>query len=187
MESQAKGKEPDIGLIRLCVPFQDTKIRIWGVNKMNNQDVFLHSPAIPYEGDCVKFYKRGPIVVPFEFTGWRDETMAWKESAYLGANLNPAPTYKIEGPDALEFLSHTNVNSFKDFPVGTGKHGIMCNEEGLVMIDGVILRVGEDEFITYFMASYIAYALQKGNYDAAGEDVTGKVFLYQVAGPRSLE
>ena len=69
---------------------------------MNNQDVFLHSPAIPYEGDCVKFYKRGPIVVPFEFTGWRDETMAWKESAYLGANLNPAPTYKIEkGPMLL--------------------------------------------------------------------------------------
>ena len=33
MESQAKGKEPNIGLIRLCVPFQDTKIRIWELTK----------------------------------------------------------------------------------------------------------------------------------------------------------
>jgi len=37
------------------------------------------------------------------------------------------------------------------------------------------------------MAPYIAYALQKGGYEAEGEDLTGRVFLFQVAGPRSLE
>ena len=149
--------------------------------------MFIHNPAIPYEGDCIKFLGRGPTVMPFEFTGWREESLSWKESAYLGAVLNPAPTYKIKGPDTLKFLSDTNVNSFKNFPVGMGKHGIMCTEEGIIMIDGVIIRTAEEEVITYWMAPYIAYALEKGNYTAVGEDLTGKVFLFQIGGPRSLE
>jgi glycine cleavage system aminomethyltransferase T len=55
------------------------------------------------------------------------------------------------------------------------------------MMDGVIIRTADDEFITYWLQPYIAYALQKGSYDAPGEDITGRVFLFQVAGPRSLE
>ena len=78
-------------------------------------------------------------------------------------------------------------HSFKNFPVGTGKHGIMCTQDGLIMMDGVIIRTAEDEFITYWLQPYIAYAFQKGSYDAQGEDITGRVFLFQVAGPRSLE
>lgn len=154
---------------------------------MNKQNVFIHAPAIPYEGDCVRFLGRSSIIMPLEFTGWRDESMSWKRTAYLGAVLNPTPTYRIKGPDTFRFLSETNVNSFKNFPVGTGKHGIMCTEEGLIMMDGVMIRTGEDEVITYWMAPYIAYALEKGDYAAKGEDLTGSVFLYQVAGPRSLE
>jgi len=56
------------------------------------------------------------------------------------------------------------------------------------MGDGVLLRLGEDEFISYEMgANYIAYMFEQGKYDAVGEDLTGTMFLYQVAGPRSLE
>ena len=133
------------------------------------------------------FLARGSKLVALQFTGWRDETMSWKKTAYIGAVLNPAPTYEIKGREALKFLSDTNVNSFRNFPVGTGKHGIMCTEKGLIMMDGVIIRTADDEFITYWLQPYIAYALQKGSYDAQGEDITGRVFLFQVAGPRSLE
>ena len=55
------------------------------------------------------------------------------------------------------------------------------------MSDGVLLRVAEDEFLSYWMSPYIDYMLQKGNYNAEGEDITGQQFLFQVAGPRSLE
>jgi glycine cleavage system aminomethyltransferase T len=135
----------------------------------------------------VKWRRSFPFPVPYEYSGWRDETMAWKETCYLHGNLNPSPTYRIKGSEAIKFLSDTCVNSFANFPIGTGKHAIMCNEEGLVMMDGVLLRLGEDDFVTYWLAPYIAYALMKGNYNAAGEDLTGKVFLFQIAGPRSLE
>ena len=67
--------------------------------RMNKQDIFVHVPAVPYEGDCSHFLGLYGGVVPFEYTGWRDETLAWKNSAYLGTALNNSPTYKIKGPD----------------------------------------------------------------------------------------
>ena len=153
------------------------------------EKVFPHSVFVPYDPANVTLYTGTghPFAMPFEYTGWRDETLAWKESCYLHGHLNPSPTYRIKGPEALNFFTDTCVNSFAKFPIGTGKHGIMCNEKGLVMMDGVLLRLGENDFITYWMAPYVAYALQKGNYNAVGEDLTGKVFLFQVAGPSSLE
>lgn len=147
-----------------------------------------HSPYAPYDpGVHLYIGNTFAHAVPYEHSGWREETMAWKESCYLNGNLNPSPTYRIKGPDALRFLRDHSVNSFEKFPVGAGKHGIMCNEDGLVVIDGVIVRLAEDEFITYWMAPYVPCALMKGDYDAQGEDLTGQVFLFQLAGPRSLE
>ncbi len=147
-----------------------------------------HSRWVPFD-PAVHLYigNTFPHAVPYEHTSWREETMAWKESCYLNGNLNPSPTYRFKGPDALALLKHTCVNSFESFPVGSGKHGIMCDERGRVMMDGVIVRLAEDEFITYWMSPYIAYALKKGKFNATGEDLTGRVFLFQLAGPRALE
>lgn len=152
------------------------------------EKVFRHSIYVPFDKN-VPLYQCSakPYAIPWEYTGWRDETMSWKETCYLHGNLNPSPTFRIKGPEALKFLSDTCVNSFANFPVGTGKHAIMCNEEGLIMMDGVLLRLDEDDFITYWMAPYVVYSLEKGNYNAEGEVLTGRVFLFQIAGPRSLE
>lgn len=126
-------------------------------------------------------------LVPYEHTNWRNETMAWKDRCYLNGNLNPTPTSRIKGPDALKFFADNCVNSCKNWPVGSGKHTIMCKDDGLVMMDGVTTRMAEDEFLTYWMEPYLTYALKKGNYNATSEDLSGKVFLFQLAGPRSLE
>lgn len=154
---------------------------------MNKQDTLTMVPTIPYEYDVDKFIDKFGALVPLEFTGWRDETMAWKNSAYLGAVISVSPTFRIKGPDTIKFLSDHFVNGFKDFAIGTARHGIMCNDEGLDMMDGVILRTAEDEVYTYWLQPYIGYCFQKRKYNAAGEDISFTVFLYQVAGPRSLE
>jgi glycine cleavage system aminomethyltransferase T len=146
-------------------------------------------PAIPREQlkDTATFFLKSNYLFPLEYTGWRDETMAWKESAYLGAMLNPMPTSRVKGPDALRFFTDVCVNSFKKFAIGTGKHAIMCNEKGLVFRDGVLIRTDEDEFYTYELFPADAYFLSKQSYNALCENITGKVFLFQIAGPRSLE
>jgi len=153
-----------------------------------NSKVMVHSPYAPYDpGVHLYIGNTFDHAVPYEHSGWRAETMAWKDSCYLNGNLNPSPTFRFKGPDALRFLSENCVNGFDNFAIGGGKHAIMCMENGLLMMDGVVVRLAEDEFITYWMAPYLPYALMKGGYDAVGEDLTGKVFLFQIAGPRSLE
>ena len=117
--------------------------------------VFAHSPYVPYDPRVPLYQCCGrPFAIPYEYTGWRDETMSWKETCYIHGNLNPSPTYRITGPGALKFLTDTCVNSFANFPVGTGKHAIMCTKK-VVMMDGVLLRLGDADFITYWMEPYM--------------------------------
>jgi glycine cleavage system aminomethyltransferase T len=161
------------------------------IDQQSSQKVekaFVHHPLIPYDPRVWLYIAQGSVVLPFEWTNWRDETMAGKHSCSIHASLNPQPTFRVKGPEALKFLSDVCVNDFTNFPIGRAKHAIMCNQEGLDMGDGVLMRLGEDEFLTYEMgANHIAYVFRQGNYDAVGEDLTGTNFLYQIVGPQSLE
>lgn len=147
-----------------------------------------HSVFVPYDPN-VGIYGGTMFghAMPWIYTGWQDEMGALQESCYLHGGLNPTQTLRITGPDALQLLSDTCVNSMANFAVGTGKHGIMCNDKGQVMQDGVLVRLGEQDFITYWMAPFLNYSLATGKYNAKAEDLTGQVFLFQLAGPRCLE
>lgn len=153
---------------------------------------FIHHPLIPYDPSVALYFAGGNVLLPFEYTGWQDEVMSYKETCYISHSLNPMPTFRVKGQDAVRFLSRVCVNDFERFPVGTGKHAVICNEQGLDMGDGVMLRLAEDEFVSYEMgANYIAYLFEQGGWGedggTVGEILSGKVFLYQIAGPRSLE
>jgi glycine cleavage system aminomethyltransferase T len=124
---------------------------------------------------------------PFEYTGWRDEQLSWYNKCYIHTHLNPLRTYVIKGVDSLKFLKKYCVNSFEKFPVGKTKHVIMCNENGLNIADGILLRTGENEFLASCLTPWIQYCLETSGMDVEGEDITGKDFMFQIAGPKSLE
>lgn len=124
--------------------------------------------------------------VPMEYSDWRSEVMSWKEGCYIHAGLNDAATLHVKGPDAQRFFMENSVNSYATTKVGAIKHCIMCNDAGLIMTHGVLLKLAEDEFEGFFLAPWAAYKLFTGGYDATGEFITNQV-IYQVAGPRSLE
>ena len=145
------------------------------------------NPVVPWEGDVKTYGMVGPLLFPMEYNGWREESQSWKNGAYLGAALALAPTWAVKGPDAERFLSEHLVNDFTTMPVGGFRHGIMCDEQGRIMQDGVVLRIADDEFYTMWLDPYIGYVFSKGGYNAVGTALTGRRFLFQVAGPRSLE
>ncbi len=136
------------------------------------------------------FYSRTTLelghAVPFEYSGWRKEVMSWKEACYLHSGLNPSFAYRIKGPDALRLLSDISVNGFASFAVGSLRHAIMCNEAGLIVAHGVLLRIAEDEFVSHYLGAWTDYKLKTGKYDAVGEFISDE-FIMQLAGPRSLE
>ena len=154
---------------------------------------FKYSPYIPYDPSInphLAAYTTHPCmggVQPYVYTNWRDEELSWHENCYLHAGLNPASTLWFKGPDALRMLSENCTNGFKSFAIGKARHCVMVNEEGFIMQDGLVIRLAEDEFLSYWMLPYIDWVIDKGDYDIETKNITGDVFMHQLGGPRSLE
>jgi vanillate/3-O-methylgallate O-demethylase len=56
-----------------------------------------------------------PVVAP-EFSNWRDEQRAWRESAVLYDQSHHMAELDVRGPDAEKLMSYLAINSFQDFP-----------------------------------------------------------------------
>ena len=54
---------------------------------------------------------------------------------------------EVKGPDAAEFLSRMYVNVVHTLRVGRVRYGLMLNENGVVMDDGVFARMADDHFL----------------------------------------
>jgi sarcosine oxidase subunit alpha len=71
------------------------------------------------------------------------------EGARAGVGLFDASTLgKIEvvGPDAAAFLERLYTNPFAKLEPGRCRYGLMLNEQGFIMDDGVIARIAADRF-----------------------------------------
>jgi glycine cleavage system aminomethyltransferase T len=126
--------------------------------------------------------------LPFEFTGSQDEYLACRKTAWLGVMLNMSPVYDIFGIDVIKFMNKIFVNrDFAEFKDGASRHGIICNDKGQMLADGVIYKVKENHYRTYWLAPVLQYYVMTDNMDVKGEYVSDNDYFYQVDGPKSLE
>jgi sarcosine oxidase subunit alpha len=60
-----------------------------------------------------------------------------------------SPLGKIEviGPDAAEFLDRVYANTMSNLKIGRARYGLMLNELGVLIDDGVTLRLADDHFL----------------------------------------
>ena len=74
--------------------------------------------------------------------------MSWKKTASIG-DWSFLWQRRIVGKDALRLLSDVSVNSLAKFVVGQAKHLIHTNKDGKVIHEGVLSRLGEEEFMLH--------------------------------------
>ncbi len=62
-----------------------------------------------------------------------------------------SPLGKIEvyGPDAATFLNRVYINNMASLKPGKARYGIVCNENGIVIDDGVVVRFAEDHYMLH--------------------------------------
>ncbi|WP_344308577.1 glycine cleavage T C-terminal barrel domain-containing protein, partial [Brevibacterium samyangense] len=116
-----------------------------------------------------------------------------------GVGMQDATTLgKIEiwGPDAGEFLNRIYTNAFKKLKPGHARYGLMCSADGMIIDDGVTLRVDENR---YFMttttgnAAHILEWLEEWHQtewpglEVSFTSATEQWATVAVAGPRSRE
>lgn len=125
--------------------------------------------------------------LPYVYTSEQDEYLAGRESAWLGLTLNVTPVYEVSGPDAAKLFNRICVN--RDFSLmkpGSSKHALICNDNGQMIADGVIMKGEEDKYRTYWMAPVLQYYVETSTLDVKGEYFQDEYF-FQIDGPKSLE
>ncbi len=62
---------------------------------------------------------------------------------------SPLGKIEVRGPDAAEFLERVYINSVRNLAPGRARYGLMLNELGIVIDDGVLVRLAEDHFLVH--------------------------------------
>src|ERR1700685_476236 len=79
-------------------------------------------------------------VVPSEFTNFRREVIAWRETAVLYDQSHQKPKIFIYGHDSLKLITDTGINSTAKFPVDTAKQFVPVSPDGGVIGAGILFR-----------------------------------------------
>jgi glycine cleavage system aminomethyltransferase T len=137
-----------------------------------------------------------PVVRP-EFSNWRDEQRAWKETCALFDQSHHMTDLYVEGPEALKLFSDLGVNSFKKFKVNQAKQFVACNHDGYVIGDAILFYLDENKFNLVGRPpahNWVQYNLETRGYKAFAErdersavnQGRRKTFRYQIQGPNAL-
>ena len=76
----------------------------------------------------------------------RQETLLVRESVGL-FDGSPLGKIEVKGPDAAEFLNRIYVNTVPTLKQGKVRYGLMLSENGVIIDDGVFIRLAEDHFL----------------------------------------
>ena len=140
-------------------------------------------------------------VVPAEFTNWRREVLAWRETAVLYDQTHHMVNLFISGSDALRLLSDTGVNSMANFPVDSAKQFVPVSPEGGVIGDGILFHLADEEFVFVGRAPVASWLTFQGGRGYKvdirlddrspsrpyGKPVTRELWRFQLQGPNAWQ
>ncbi|MHB1835470.1 MAG: vanillate/3-O-methylgallate O-demethylase [Solirubrobacteraceae bacterium] len=141
-------------------------------------------------------------VVPYEFTNWRREQRAWRDTCVLYDQTHHMFNLFLRGPGAIELISDTGINSVANFPVNMAKQFVPCTPAGHVIGDGILFHTEDEEFVWVGrapVANWLAYKGETGGYDVEvqvdprspsrpyGKPVSRAYWRFQIQGPSAWQ
>jgi sarcosine oxidase, subunit alpha len=106
---------------------------------------------------------------------------------------SPLGKFELKGPQAGAFLDHIYVGTVSTLAIGRIRYGLMLNENGSIIDDGVCMRLAEDHFLvnaTSGNADRIFMMMQdyhhrEWRYDLVMQNVTAAWGTLALAGPKA--
>lgn len=159
-------------------------------------------------GNAVQLLRNSKIgayvypVVPYEFSNWRDEQRAWRETAVLFDQTHHMAEFTVKGPDALKLCSYLTINSFNNFQPNRAKQMVPCSHDGYVIGDGILFYLDKDELLFVGRAptvNWMQFHAESGNFKVdtirddrspsypRGKPVTRRHYRYQIQGPKAAQ
>jgi sarcosine oxidase subunit alpha len=125
----------------------------------------------------------------------RREVLAVRTAVGVFDN-SPIGKLEVRGADAARFLDRFYINNVTGLPPGRVRYGLMLNENGVIIDDGVIVRLAEDRFLlntTSGGARRVAAMLEEwlqcewSELQVLVDDQTEQWGCLTVAGPRARD
>jgi sarcosine oxidase subunit alpha len=100
--------------------------------------------------------------------------------------------FRLFGPDALKLLQRVYAGNMSTLTTGRLKYGAMCNEQGVIIDDGVVTKLGENDY--FFTTStvrapntseWLSFHSRGENWQTSLVNLTDAMAAINVAGPRA--
>ena len=131
--------------------------------------------------------------------GWRDacdrEVNAVRETVGL-CDVSTLGKIEVVGPDAGAFLDKLYCNAMGTLALGRARYGVMLREDGFVLDDGTVARLGESRYVVstttahaVAVMSHMEFASQVlwPEFDVAMVSVTDQWAQWAIAGPHARD
>ena len=153
--------------------------------------------------DMLRNSKIGAYVYPvvaYEFSNWRSEQRAWRETAVLFDQSHHMVNIYAKGPDAVKLMQDLSINSFGNFEVNRAKQMVPVSHDGYVIGDGILFRLAEEEVVFVGrnpVANWIQFHAETADYNVEtiydnrspsipdGKLVTRQEYRFQIQGPNA--
>ena len=153
---------------------------------------YFGSPAAPAQAETNASQIWGHInagyLIGYEYTRWWKESAALRSAAVIGdwSWLNKT---RVAGKDAAAFMDYCSVKDLSRQVPGQIVYTPMCSAEGKVAIEGLTLKLAENEYLFTQSAGlrWLDFIRQKKSFDVTLDDVTPDYTCYALQGPRSTE
>ena len=150
------GREPaDVGTTKFRPPFAPVTLGVFAGRRTGA--LFRPLKALPAEG-----WHRARNALFEQFGNWSRpaayprpgetlECAAQREAGAVRSSvgvLDGSPLGKLEifGPDAAEFLDLMYLGTMSTLSIGQARYGVLLNENGIVMDDGIVARLGAQHY-----------------------------------------
>ena len=140
--------------------------------------------------------------VAAEFSNWRSEQRAWRESCALFDQSHHMTDLFVRGRDALRLFGDLGVNTFAGFGVDRAKQFVAVNHDGHMIGDGILFGLADDELdlVGHPMAiDWVQFHAETGGYDVEfryddrspsrpyGQAVHREYYRFQIQGPNAWQ
>lgn len=102
--------------------------------------------------------------------------------------------FLIKGPDSGKLLEMVYTHIYSNLKVGKARYALLLSETGKVLDDGIIARLGEEEFLATsstgnaeFVENWLKWWQVTGSLDVTITNMTSGLAAINVAGPKARE
>ncbi|MFH0845458.1 MAG: FAD-dependent oxidoreductase [Pseudomonadota bacterium] len=190
--SEKRGLNPgEIPPTTVRPPVVPTSLAVLGGRQHNP---VKHTPIIAQQAALgASFRLAGEWERARDFNGGRIEEEVLNVRNNVGLiDISTLGKFRVHGPDAIKLLQRVYVNDMNKVGEGRLTYSVMCNEEGVVIDDGVVTKLGENDYFfttstirAPYTAEWLGFHSKGENWDAYVVNLTDALAAINLVGPRS--